>query len=60
VGTVDEFTATIKLTFNIGNSGYHYHDSVCTKDTETQDGIGLPGSHGCGSERIPTSHGYLS
>jgi hypothetical protein len=55
----NEFSVAISYAFNIGNGGYHYFSTVCAKDTEAQDGIGLPGSHGCGSNRIPGSHAYL-
>jgi len=55
----NEFSVTITYNFSIGNDGYHYHSTLCAKDTEAQDGIGLPGSHGCGSERISGSYTYL-
>lgn len=32
----------------------------CTKDSETKDGLGLPGHHGCGAKRISVkAAGYL-
>jgi len=49
------FTVTISFTFSIGNNSYRIHWRTCSKDTETQDGFGLPGSHSCGDERIPAS-----
>jgi len=33
--------------------------NACTKDTESKDGMGLPGHHGCGNKRVPTSAIYL-
>jgi hypothetical protein len=55
----DEFSVTISYTFNVGSGGWHFHSSLCAKDTEAQDGIGLPGSHGCGNSSIPGSYAYL-
>jgi hypothetical protein len=34
-----------------GNA-YHYTWAICTKDTESQDGLGFPGHHHCGARRI--------
>ena len=31
----------------------------CVKDTETKDGMGLPGHHSCGAKRVSTSTIYL-
>ena len=31
---------------------------ICVKETEAQDGVGLPGPSACGSESIPASAGY--
>ena len=33
--------------------------TTCSKDTEAADGIGLPGHHGCGAERVLSSAPYL-
>jgi hypothetical protein len=55
----NEFSVTISYTFNIGSGGYHFFSTLCAKDTEAADGIGLPGSHGCGNGSIPGSHAYL-
>jgi hypothetical protein len=32
---------------------------ACSQDTEAQDGLGLPGSHGCGAERVANGNEYL-
>jgi len=32
---------------------------MCTKDSESRDGLGLPGSHGCGAKRVSTSADYV-
>jgi hypothetical protein len=33
--------------------------NACTKDTESKDGMGLPGHHGCGNKRVLTRAIYL-
>jgi hypothetical protein len=51
-----EFSMTITFTFS-GNNGAW--TQTCVRDTEAKDGIGLPGHHGCGDQRIPYSASYL-
>ena len=48
----DEFSETVTFSFRIGNDAYHWEWTTCSKDTEAADGIGLPGQHGCGAERV--------
>jgi serine/threonine protein kinase len=50
-----EFSFTITFTFRIGNDAYNWNWNACSQDTEAEDGIGLPGHHGCGDQRIPDS-----
>ena len=51
---------TVHYGFNIGPAdGYQWKISYCTPDTEATDGIGLPGSHGCGQKTISTNAPYL-
>jgi hypothetical protein len=57
--SADEFKYTITYSFTIGNNGYNWNWAFCTKDTESRDGLGLPGSHSCGASRIPSSGPYL-
>jgi hypothetical protein len=33
--------------------------TICTKDTESKDGLGLPGHHGCGAPRVKTTAPYV-
>ena len=44
---------------DFGNDAYHWDWNACSKDTEAEDGIGLPGHHGCGDERILDSAPYV-
>ena len=46
-----EFEITITYSFTIGNDGYYFDWGACAKDTVSRDGLGLPGSHGCGARR---------
>jgi hypothetical protein len=54
-----EFERTITWSFKIGDDGYYWLPAACTKDSESKDGLNLPGSHGCGDRRIPSSISYL-
>lgn len=54
-----KYRFTIKFTFTIGSDGYAWVWDECAKDTVTRDGIGLPGSHGCGAGKISISTIYL-
>lgn len=55
-----EYQITVTFTFSVGKTGgYKWAWNVCTKDTESQDGIGLPGSHGCGAKTIPNQINYI-
>jgi hypothetical protein len=53
------FKYTITYSFTIGNHSFTPGFNFCTKDTESKDGLGLPGSHGCGASRVPASQSYL-
>lgn len=54
-----EFVVTLKFTFKIGGSSYRLAMNFCTKDSLATDGLGLPGHHGCGDQRIKLDAGYL-
>jgi hypothetical protein len=54
-----EFAVTIRFTFRIGQDGYRWAVNFCTKDTAAKDGVGLPGSHGCGNKWISADPAYL-
>jgi eukaryotic-like serine/threonine-protein kinase len=58
--SANEFGRSITFTFQDTNNEY-FRDAFqfCTKDTEAEDGIGLPGPHGCGAQSIPYPPGYL-
>lgn len=56
----DSFTLTITLSYNHGSDATSFVWWPCAPDTEEQDGLGLPGSHGCATgNAIPTSTPYL-
>jgi hypothetical protein len=54
-----EFERTITWKFRIGNDGYSYVFNFCSKDSESKDGINLPGSHSCGVKKIKRTIIYL-
>jgi hypothetical protein len=53
------FAVTISWSFRIGNDGFFFNFNFCNKDTEATDGLGLPGHHGCGDNRISAAVEYL-
>ena len=57
--SADEFIQTVIFSFSIGNDAYRFAWAECSKSKETEDGIGLPGHHGCGDERVLQSADYL-
>jgi hypothetical protein len=54
-----QYRFTVKFTFTVGNDGYAWEWNECSKDAVTRDGIGLPGTHGCGASQISASTFYL-
>lgn len=58
--SADEFSRTVTFTFTTNGDGYDFVSEWCDKDTEAQGGVGLPGSHGCGSDSsVPQGVAYL-
>jgi hypothetical protein len=60
--SADEFERTLTFSFAIGNHAsitYSWVWDVCVKDTLSEDGLGLPGYHGCGSSRVRRTVTYL-
>ena len=56
----DSYTATINDSFNWGDHAYTtLYWMACDKNTEAVDGVGLPGSHGCGDARVANGNEYL-
>jgi hypothetical protein len=53
------FAVTISWSFRIGNDGFNFNDNFCNRDTESTDGLGLPGHHSCGASRISATIEYL-
>jgi hypothetical protein len=49
----------ISYTFTIGNHSYYWLWTACVKDAVTKDGLGLPGSHGCGAKQVNPNVAYL-
>jgi Protein kinase domain len=55
-----EYAVTVTFTFPVGKkNGYTWYWAACVQGSEAVDGVGLPGTHGCGAKTIPTVHSYL-
>jgi len=53
------FARTVTFSFTINNDGYYFNFNLCSQDTESKDGINLPGHHGCGAKKIRSTVSYL-
>ncbi len=55
-----EYEVTVRYLYNVGPTmGFHWAWNVCARDAYLTDGLGLPGHHGCGNQRIPVKFRYL-
>jgi serine/threonine protein kinase len=54
-----EFSTTVIFTYRIGNDYSTWNWATCSQDSLAEDGIGIPGHHGCGDKRISASAYYL-
>jgi hypothetical protein len=54
-----EFERTLRFWFTIGNNSYHWAVRWCLKDFLSKVGLGLPGHHGCGAQRVQWNTYYL-
>ena len=56
-----EFENTLTFRITVGNDGFSFNFTACTRDSLDADGLGLPGSHGCGivSRVSGTTYTYL-
>ncbi len=54
-----EFEKVITVHITFRNSRQRWFIVTCTKDTESRDGMGLPGHHGCGAKRFSIKAIYL-
>ena len=55
----NSYSYSITFTYSDGNDASSALWDSCQQDTEAQDGLGLPGSHGCGQARLSATSGYL-
>jgi hypothetical protein len=53
------FVNILTFSFTVGSNSYYWGWTVCVKDTVSTDGLGLPGSHGCGARRVLGTAYYL-
>jgi hypothetical protein len=55
----DTVTYSVGAIYDIGTGGYQWKINYCTPDTESLDGIGLPGHHACGDPTVSATAPYL-
>jgi serine/threonine-protein kinase len=48
-----QFDLTLRFPSGYGQVLSLWHFAACTADTETRDGLGLPGRHQCGASSVP-------
>ncbi|HEY2316047.1 MAG TPA: hypothetical protein VGH96_20735 [Streptosporangiaceae bacterium] len=54
----NEYEVTLTFHYSAPTPKYFW-GGACTKDTESKDGLGLPGHHGCGNLRVSIFSTYL-
>jgi hypothetical protein len=54
-----EFELTYTWYVHLRTGQNYWRPLSCTKDSETKDGLGLPGQHGCGAKRVAAKTTYL-
>jgi hypothetical protein len=57
--TVRKFVFTARYAVRVGSESFHYLIAGCLQDSESKDGIGLPGHHGCGAKSFSASSPYV-
>jgi hypothetical protein len=56
----DEFEVTARLPITIGRTdGYYWNVNMCQQNSYLIDGIGVPGTHGCGGPSVSSQPSYL-
>jgi hypothetical protein len=54
-----EFYVTFTWRITLHHGSARWLTNFCTKDTESKDGMGLPGHHGCGSKHVSRKATYI-
>lgn len=54
-----EFELTYTWHVHLRTGQNYWAPLSCTRDSETRDGLGLPGQHGCGAKRVAAKTTYL-
>jgi hypothetical protein len=54
-----EFEVTLTWRISLAHGQKYWIPVACTKDTETKDGLGLPGHHGCGAKKVSATAAYI-
>jgi hypothetical protein len=54
-----EYVQTFTYYIPLRNGSARWDPEACLKDSESKDGVGLPGHHGCGNKHVSRSAIYL-
>jgi hypothetical protein len=54
-----EFELLLTFHITLHHGAASWESTFCTKDTESKDGMGLPGSHGCGDKYVSMKAKYV-
>jgi hypothetical protein len=57
--TARQFAYTVHFAIRVGSESFHYVIGGCLQDSESRDGVGLPGRHGCGAKSLPAAARYV-
>lgn len=57
--SADEFEMSFTFRIRLRNGVGRWETNFCTRNTESRDGVGLPGSHHCGDKRVSARDRYL-
>ncbi len=55
----DQYDLTLHFAFIVGQHAYRWESDFCTRNTESRDGLYLPGHHSCGARRVSSHVPYL-
>jgi hypothetical protein len=54
-----EFAVTFTWHITLHHGAAQWNTIVCTKDSESKDGMGLPGTHSCGNKHVSAKLRYI-
>ncbi|HEY6497540.1 MAG TPA: hypothetical protein VIZ43_30035 [Trebonia sp.] len=57
--SADSYAAVVTYSFDVGLHAANASTDLCTIDDEAADGVGIPGTHGCGEKYLTFGHRYI-